>query len=261
MNMILKKKLAQTKGRKGFTLVEVIVVLVILAILAAIAIPALTGYIDKAEDKEYIAQARNAVVAIRATLNDLYAQGTLGVGLTEANLTSIGFNTSIIGTDFLTAGAHNADASNFKSFSVGTCSRINYFHEFTGAPPIPDKAYTVYYKMAAELMGVPYPEYTSDPGAWELFYWAPRKDGSGNPTSYTICNAPAFIYAYFPEGKYTGNPVVFVTYGLEGFEAYKDKGWGKFMNAPLTPGQGVISYNPDTGYQVFYDKSPSGPLG
>ncbi|MDO4552010.1 MAG: prepilin-type N-terminal cleavage/methylation domain-containing protein [Bacillota bacterium] len=36
------------KYRSGFTLVEVIVVLVILAVLAAIAIPALTGYIDKA---------------------------------------------------------------------------------------------------------------------------------------------------------------------------------------------------------------------
>jgi prepilin-type N-terminal cleavage/methylation domain-containing protein len=41
--------------RAGFTLVEVIVVLVILALLAAIAIPALTGYIDKAQDKKYIA--------------------------------------------------------------------------------------------------------------------------------------------------------------------------------------------------------------
>jgi prepilin-type N-terminal cleavage/methylation domain-containing protein len=44
--------------RAGFTLVEVIVVLVILAILAAIAIPALTGYIDKAQDKQYIAEHR-----------------------------------------------------------------------------------------------------------------------------------------------------------------------------------------------------------
>ncbi|MDR2163749.1 MAG: prepilin-type N-terminal cleavage/methylation domain-containing protein [Clostridiales Family XIII bacterium] len=49
MNMILKTRLANRRGRAGFTLVEVIVVLVILAILAAIAIPALTGYIDKAE--------------------------------------------------------------------------------------------------------------------------------------------------------------------------------------------------------------------
>ncbi|MDR2162784.1 MAG: prepilin-type N-terminal cleavage/methylation domain-containing protein [Clostridiales Family XIII bacterium] len=49
MNMTPKKRLVNRRGRKGFTLVEVIVVLVILAILAAIAIPALTGYIDKAQ--------------------------------------------------------------------------------------------------------------------------------------------------------------------------------------------------------------------
>lgn len=40
------------KGRKGFTLVELIVVLVILAILAALLVPALTGYIDKAKEKK-----------------------------------------------------------------------------------------------------------------------------------------------------------------------------------------------------------------
>ena len=40
------------KDKKGFTLVELIVVLVILAILAALLIPALTGYIDKANKGE-----------------------------------------------------------------------------------------------------------------------------------------------------------------------------------------------------------------
>jgi prepilin-type N-terminal cleavage/methylation domain-containing protein len=37
----------------GFTLVELIVVIVILGILLAIAIPALTGYIQKAQDEEW----------------------------------------------------------------------------------------------------------------------------------------------------------------------------------------------------------------
>jgi prepilin-type N-terminal cleavage/methylation domain-containing protein len=64
-------------AKRGFTLVEVIVVLVILAILAAIAIPALTGYIDKAEDKKYIAMARNAAVAVRTVMDQAYADDEL----------------------------------------------------------------------------------------------------------------------------------------------------------------------------------------
>ena len=40
------------KNKQGFTLVELIVVLVILAILAALLVPALTGYIDRAREKE-----------------------------------------------------------------------------------------------------------------------------------------------------------------------------------------------------------------
>ena len=51
------------KDKKGFTLVELIVVLVILAILAALLIPALTGYIDKANGEKIIAETRMIVMA------------------------------------------------------------------------------------------------------------------------------------------------------------------------------------------------------
>ena len=62
-------------SKKGFTLVEVIVVIVIIAILAAIAIPALTGYINKAKDKNYIAESRQAVTASQIVANESYAAG------------------------------------------------------------------------------------------------------------------------------------------------------------------------------------------
>jgi type IV pilus assembly protein PilA len=70
MNMILKKRLTNGRGRRGFTLVEVIVVLVILAILAAIAIPALTGYINRATYAEYKAEARNLFMAAQSLLSE-----------------------------------------------------------------------------------------------------------------------------------------------------------------------------------------------
>ncbi len=46
------------KNKKGFTLVELIVVIAILAILALILIPAITGYIAKADQSRLDSSAR-----------------------------------------------------------------------------------------------------------------------------------------------------------------------------------------------------------
>ncbi len=62
-------------NKKGFTLVELIVVLVILAILAALLIPALTKYIDKAKEKQIIAETRQAVMAAQTLADEQYAIG------------------------------------------------------------------------------------------------------------------------------------------------------------------------------------------
>lgn len=71
------KKL-KNNNKKGFTLVELIVVLVILAILAALLIPALTGYIDKAKQKDIIAQTRQAVMATQTLVDEAYGKKTDG---------------------------------------------------------------------------------------------------------------------------------------------------------------------------------------
>ena len=63
-------------NKKGFTLVELIVVLVILAILAALLIPALTGYIDKAKEKQVIAETRQAVMAAQTLVDEEYAKSS-----------------------------------------------------------------------------------------------------------------------------------------------------------------------------------------
>lgn len=67
---MFKKK--NRKNTHGFTLVELIVVLVILGILIALLIPALTGYIKKANNKEAMAQCRQAVVSTQSTANELF---------------------------------------------------------------------------------------------------------------------------------------------------------------------------------------------
>lgn len=72
------EKIRKMKNKKGFTLVELIVVLVILVILvilAALLIPALTGYIDKANKEKVVSECRMVVMAAQTEASEAY--GTL----------------------------------------------------------------------------------------------------------------------------------------------------------------------------------------
>lgn len=75
---MLKRLKEMRDNKKGFTLVELIVVLVILAILAALLIPALTGYIDKAKEKQIVAETRQVVMAAQTLTDEQYAGITDG---------------------------------------------------------------------------------------------------------------------------------------------------------------------------------------
>lgn len=72
------EKIRKMKNKKGFTLVELIVVLVILAILAALLIPALTGYIDKANKEKVVATTRMVVMAAQTEASEKYGLKAAG---------------------------------------------------------------------------------------------------------------------------------------------------------------------------------------
>ena len=85
------EKIRKMKNKKGFTLVELIVVLVILAILAALLIPALTGYIDKANKEKVVAECRMVVMAAQTEASEAYGKVTstsAGAATTAANITA-----------------------------------------------------------------------------------------------------------------------------------------------------------------------------
>jgi prepilin-type N-terminal cleavage/methylation domain-containing protein len=212
---------SQTRGRYGFTLVEVIVVLVILAILAAIAIPALTGYIDKAQDKQYIAMARDAATAMRTVFDLAYADGTLEKGFADdAERESLLVTGKDVGVDM-------------KSFDPGAIANYNNGITF------------YYWRSAAELVGMHYPQNDAYfPGAWTFHFFAPRS------SDYTILNAPAFQFTYYPDGNVRiweaqdgskARPAVRVFYGVGGLSTAAD-GSPDVTNA---------TYDPSAGYSVF----------
>lgn len=87
MNGKIMKNRKWNNKSKGFTLVEVIVVLVILAILAAILIPAMTGWIKKANEKTAIAEARSVLLSAQMMITEQCANptGSLGTNLSGSD--------------------------------------------------------------------------------------------------------------------------------------------------------------------------------
>jgi prepilin-type N-terminal cleavage/methylation domain-containing protein len=77
MNATVLKSRARIlkERRKGFTLVELIVVIVILGILAGIAVPALTGYIEKAQEQQAVSEARDTQRALQTMGTEIMVHG------------------------------------------------------------------------------------------------------------------------------------------------------------------------------------------
>lgn len=119
------KKL-KNNNKKGFTLVELIVVLVILAILAALLIPALTGYINKAKEKNIIAETRQAVMAAQTLVDEAYAKKKDGSAVTVGDTAGTGIDVTIdqIKTLAEVDGTIKADEVTVSSGTEGKESKV-----------------------------------------------------------------------------------------------------------------------------------------
>ena len=92
-------------SKKGFTLVEVIVVLVILAILAALLIPAMTGWIDKAKEKQVYVEARTYLLAAQTLASEAYATNAGNTTVAAADIIMLSGLTAGTGGVVSTPGA------------------------------------------------------------------------------------------------------------------------------------------------------------
>jgi type IV pilus assembly protein PilA len=209
-------------------LVEVIVVLVILAILAAIAIPALTGYINRARDKQYIMQARDVNLALHSVITEGWANGDFespGYPLT-------GYDPDEVVRRF----NGTSDSIHYRIFSVYALSFYAYGIGNT------------LYERAAALLGEPY----RNSSTVQYLHAAPGSNA-------TAATADGFLYFYYPEGYSnvigSGKPVIAVTYKLTPYGGpltYTD-----FKNLVSFNARGVIdpnavNYDPNTGYEVYH---------
>lgn len=86
-----------SKGKQGFTLIELVVVMVIMAILAAASVPLLNGYVLQGKESLALSECQSAVRVTQAQADILALSGKLGDISTSAMYTTIKQNNELPG--------------------------------------------------------------------------------------------------------------------------------------------------------------------
>jgi type II secretory pathway pseudopilin PulG len=183
-----------------------------LGILVAISLPALVGYIGKAQDKQYSMGARGAAQAVRSVLDEAYAKGEL--------------STDSIISDYIQDGAIGWET---KVFSVFELSFRATYNDYT------------YCCAASALMGKTYPTTYSDPGYWYYYLVG------SNTSATTAINADGFYYCFYPNGDNIGDdPTIVVTYRMQRIESATQSNdiIRAMRTSPL--------YNANADYEIYH---------
>jgi type II secretory pathway pseudopilin PulG len=197
------------------------VVIVILGILLAIAVPALTGYIQKAQDKEWAMKARAVVTAYRAVLEMNYAKGNFN----DIQLDAIQNGNSTSTVDAKVFWGSLGDTLNWKPSAQEQTNEL-----LNGA------AGHGYFPTDLD-----YQEYTKNTPSHSLSLVGFQDSNT------TALNADGFhvLFMYDYSDRTTFNSSVVVTYKMDRDDTlttYLDYMAGNYSKV----------YNPDAGYEVYH---------
>jgi hypothetical protein len=144
--------------------------------------------------------------------------------------------------------ASSWDGANLKFFGIGRLSQL----VSSGSASNNSKTdWQLYIRKAAELMSTSFPSVPGNaslatPGVWEFNFF------SSKDPSYTILNAPSYVYMYYPEGNFgnTGKkvPLDIVAYGIDGL------GDEYTTHAEITAAlqSSAVTSDPKAGFRVFH---------
>lgn len=127
---MLKAKRAQLKkeGKKGFTLMEMLIVVAIIAVLVAIMIPVMSAQLEKSRDAASVANLRSA-----------YAEAQSAY-LTQASTDQATYNPAKAKTDTTDAADANVVVKNVKIECTNSASGHNYGGDYQNLPEDLQKA-------------------------------------------------------------------------------------------------------------------------